>query len=586
MMLRGTRDAYWRRKAKAVVEGRAKVGALYDKKAVDGVRRGLKQWQESVYREWTKDVPEERKDFQTASGIPLKPLYTPADVADVDYPDQGYPGVYPFLRGIYPNLYRGRPWTMRMFSGFGTPEDTNKRLKLLLEHGETGLSIAFDMPTLYGYDCDHLRAHGEVGRCGVNVSSLKDMEVIFDGIPLNKVSTSMTINAPATVLTCMYAGVAKKQGVPMAKLRGTVQADMLKEYIAQKEWVYPPEAHLRLVRDLMVFSTKEMPLWNYISISGYHIREAGSSAVQELAFTLADGFGYVELGIEAGLRAEQFAPRLSFFFNSTMDFFEEIAKFRAARRIWATVLSEKYGVKDKRSLLMRFHTQTSGASLTWQQPLNNVVRTAIEALAAVLGGTQSLHTNSYDEAWALPTEEAVEVALRTQQIIAEETGLPNVIDPLGGSYYVEWLTEQMEEEAYKYFDRIEAAGGLLKAIKTGYLQREIAENSYRLSRRVEERRDSVVGVNKYTKTEKEPIRTLKIDFRAQSSQIRRLASVKKERDKAKVNTALAKLSKAFENESANSIYPMLEAVTSYATLGEIVDAGRRVWGVYKEPMLL
>jgi methylmalonyl-CoA mutase, N-terminal domain len=585
-LLRGGHDIYWKHRAQEAVEGRAKAGSLYDKKAVDDIRRGVKQWQESIYREWTKRFPEAREEFQTASGIPVKSLYTPADVADADYSDEGYPGVFPYARGVHPTMYRGRPWTMRMFSGYGTPEDTNKRLKLLLEHGETGLSVAFDMPTLYGYDCDHPKAQGEVGRCGVNVSSLKDMEVIFDGIPLEKVSTSMTINAPATVLTCMYAGVARKQGVPMARLRGTVQADMLKEYIAQKEWVYPPEAHLRLVRDLMVFCTKEMPLWNYISISGYHIREAGSSATQELAFTLADGFGYVELGMEAGLKVEQFAPRLSFFFNSTMDFFEEIAKFRAARRVWARVLSEKYGVKDKRSLLMRFHTQTSGASLTWQQPLNNIVRTAIEALAAVIGGTQSLHTNSFDEAWALPTEQAVEVALRTQQIIAEETGVPSVIDPLGGSYYVEWLTEQMEEEAYKYFDRIESAGGLLKAIKTGYLQREIAENSYRLSKRVEEGKDSIVGVNKYSKTEKKPIETLKIDFKAQRSQVKRLASVKRKRSETKVEAALTKLGRAFENEDANSIYPMMDAVMQYATLGEIIDAGRRVFGVWTEPMII
>jgi methylmalonyl-CoA mutase N-terminal domain/subunit len=585
-LLRGGRDAYWKRKAKSFVERRAERGTTYDRKALEAVRKGLRQWEDSVYGQAARRADETRRDFETASGIPLKPLYTPADVADVDYTDQGFPGVYPFMRGVHPNMYRGRPWTMRMFSGFGTPEDTNKRLKLLLEHGETGLSVAFDMPTLYGYDCDHPRAHGEVGRCGVNVSSLRDMEVIFDGIPLGRVSTSMTINAPATVLTCMYAGVARKQGVPIARLRGTVQADMLKEYIAQKEWVYPPEAHLRLVRDLMVFCTKEMPIWNYISISGYHIREAGSSAAQELAFTLADGFGYVELGLEAGLRVEQFAPRLSFFFNSTMDFFEEIAKFRAARRIWARVLTEKYDVKDKRSLLMRFHTQTSGASLTWQQPLNNVVRTALEALAAVLGGTQSLHTNSYDEAWALPTEQAVEVALRTQQIIAEETGVPSVIDPLGGSYYVEWLTEQMEEEAYKYFDRIESAGGLLKAIKTGYLQREIAENSYRLSKRVEEGRDSVVGVNKYSKPEKEPIKILRINSKAQRSQVRRLAAVKRERNEAKVEAALAKMERAFENEKANSIYPMLDAVSQYATLGEVVDVGRRIWGSFQEPMLL
>jgi methylmalonyl-CoA mutase N-terminal domain/subunit len=585
-LLRGSRDSYWKRKAKEAVEGRAKAGSLYDKKAVDDIRKGVKQWKESVYEKWTKNFPEAREEFQTASGIPIKPLYTPADVADADYTNEGYPGVFPYSRGVHPTMYRGRPWTMRMFSGYGTPEDTNRRLKLLLEHGETGLSVAFDMPTLYGYDCDHQKAHGEVGRCGVNVSSLKDMQVIFDGIPLDKVSTSMTINAPATVLTCMYAGVAKKQGVPLATLRGTVQADMLKEYIAQKEWVYPPEAHLRLVRDLMVYCTKEMPLWNYISISGYHIREAGSSAAQELAFTLADGFGYVELGIEAGLKVEQFAPRLSFFFNSTMDFFEEIAKFRAARRVWARVLSEKYGVKDRRSLLMRFHTQTSGASLTWQQPLNNVVRTAIEALAAVLGGTQSLHTNSFDEAWALPTEQAVEVALRTQQIIAEETGVPGVIDPLGGSYYVEWLTEQMEEEAYKYFDRIETAGGLLKAIKTGYLQKEIAENSYRLSKRVEEGKDSIVGVNKYEKTEKKPIETLKIDFKAQRSQLKRLAAVRRERNGSKVNAALAKMGKALENDDANAIYPMLDAVMQYATLGEVVDVGRKIFGEYREPQIL
>ena len=585
-MLRGGKDTYWRRKAKEIVEKRACAGTLYDRKSLENVQKGLKQWQDIIYNDGGAESSRKSEDFQTASGIPLKPLYTPGDVSNSEYSDQGFPGVYPFLRGVYPNMYRGKRWTMRMFSGFGTPEDTNRRLKLLLDRGETGLSIAFDMPTLYGYDCDHKRAHGEVGRCGVNVSSLRDMEVIFDGIPLNKVSTSMTINAPATVLTCMYAGVAKKQGVPMAKLRGTVQADMLKEYIAQKEWVYPPEAHLRLIRDLMVFATKEMPLWNYISISGYHIREAGSSAVQELAFTLADGFGYVELGREAGLKVEEFAPRLSFFFNSTMDFFEEIAKFRAARRIWAKVLSEKYGVKDKRSLLMRFHTQTSGVSLTWQQPLNNIVRTAIEALAGVLGGTQSLHTNSYDEAWALPTEQAVEVALRTQQIIAEETGVPNVIDPLGGSYYVEWLTDQMEEEAYKYFDRIEAAGGLLKAIKTGYLQREIAENSYRLSRRVEEGKDSVVGVNKYAKLEKEPIEFLKIDFKAQRAQMRRLAAVKRQRNSARVKAALAKMERAFENDGVNAIYPMLDAVTEYATLGEIVDVGRKIYGPFKEPLLL
>ncbi|HME18754.1 MAG TPA: methylmalonyl-CoA mutase family protein [Nitrososphaerales archaeon] len=585
-LLKDGKDAYWRKKAREFVERRGREGTLYDKEALEEVRRGVKQWESLVLAPQDQRSKGTRADYQTASGIPLKPVYTAADVKDADARDHGLPGVYPYLRGIHPNLYRGRMWTMRMFSGFGTPEDTNKRLKMLLKHGETGLSVAFDMPTLYGYDCDHERAHGEVGRCGVNVSSLRDMEVIFEGIPLDKVSTSMTINAPAAVLTCMYAGVAMKSGVPINALRGTVQADMLKEYLAQKEWVYPPEAHLRLVRDLMVFCTKRMPVWNYISISGYHIREAGSSAAQELAFTLADGFGYMELGLEAGLKAEEFAPRLSFFFNSTMDFFEEIAKFRAARRIWATVLREKYGVKDPRSLLLRFHTQTSGVSLTWQQPLNNIVRTTLEALAGVLGGTQSLHTNSYDEAWALPTEKAVEVALRTQQVIAEETGVPSVIDPLGGSYYVEWLTEQLEEEAYKYFDRIESAGGLLKSIKSGYLQREIAENSYRLSKRIEEGRDGVVGVNKYSVPEKEPLNTLKIDFRAQRSQIRRLERVKKERDGAKVQAALSRIRRAFENENANAIQPMLDAVAAYATLGEITSVGREVWGTWQEPAIL
>ncbi|MDA4135371.1 MAG: methylmalonyl-CoA mutase family protein [Thaumarchaeota archaeon] len=546
----------------------------------------MEQWQRQVLGPWIEKSGEARKDFQTASGIPLKPSYTPDDISDQSYPDLSFPGVYPYTRGVYPSMYRGRLWTMRMFSGFGTPEDTNKRLKLLLEHGETGLSIAFDMPTLYGYDADHEKAQGEVGRCGVNVSSLRDMEVIFRGIPLDKVSTSMTINAPASVLTCMYAGVARKTGVPLTSLKGTVQADMLKEYIAQKEWAYPPEAHLRLVRDMMVYCTKNMPQWNYVSISGYHIREAGSSAVQELAFTLADGFGYVELGLEAGLKVDDFAPRLSFFFNSTMDFFEEIAKFRAARRIWATVLREKYGVKNPRSLLMRFHTQTSGASLTWQQPYNNIVRTAIEALAAVIGGTQSLHTNSFDEAWALPTEQAVQVALRTQQIIAEETGATNVIDPLGGSYYVEWLTEQLEEEAYRYFEKIDGAGGLLKAIKSGYLQREIAENSYRLSQRVEKGDDAVVGVNKFSTEEDAPINTLKIDSKAQKKQIDRLRRVRSERDSGKVRLHLDKLRRAYEKPGVNAMIPMMDAVMAYASLGEIMEVGREVFGAWTEPMLI
>jgi methylmalonyl-CoA mutase, N-terminal domain len=585
-MLDSGGDAYWSKKAKSSAARRKSITGAYKGSTLKEIRRGMEQWEKQVLAPWMEQSGPAKEDFQTASGIKLKPLYTPQDVSGVSFPELSFPGVYPYTRGVYPSMYRGRLWTMRMFSGFGTPEDTNKRLKLLLRHGETGLSVAFDMPTLYGYDADHEKAHGEVGRCGVNVTSLGDMEVIFDGIPLDKVSTSMTINAPAAVLTCMYAGVARKRGIPGKALKGTVQADMLKEYIAQKEWAYPPEAHLRIVRDMMVYCTKNMPQWNYVSISGYHIREAGSSAAQELAFTLADGFGYVELGLQAGLKVDDFAPRLSFFFNSTMDFFEEIAKFRAARRIWATVLSERYGAKKARSLLMRFHTQTSGASLTWQQPYNNIVRTTVEALAAVLGGTQSLHTNSFDEAWALPTEKAVEVALRTQQIIAEETGSTSVIDPLGGSYYVEWLTAELEEQAYRYFEKINAAGGILNAIKSGYLQREIAENSYRLSKRVEEGKDGIVGVNKYYEKEDAPISTLKIDFRAQKKQLERLRRVRNERDGVKVAALLEKLRKAYEDPEANSMYPMMEAVMAYATLGEIVQVGRDVFGGWKEPIII
>ena len=483
-------------------------------------------------------------------------------------------------------MYRGRLWTMRMFSGYGTPEETNARLRYLLKEGETGLSIAFDMPTLYGFDADHQRAEGEVGKCGVNVSSFKDMEIILDQIPLDEVSTSMTINAPASVLTCMYIAVANKRGLSGDKLRGTVQTDILKEYAAQKEWVYPPEAHLRIIRDMMLYSTKHLPLWNYISVSGYHIREAGSSALQELAFTLADGFAYVDLGLEAGLKVDDFAPRLSFFFNCGMDFFEEIAKFRAARRIWGRVLKEKYRARNPRSMLMRYHTQTSGVSLTWQQPLNNIVRTAVEGLAAILGGTQSLHTNSYDEAWALPTEQAALIALRTQQIIAEETGVADVIDPLGGSYYVEWLTDEMEVRTYEYLARIEDIGGILPALKKGFIQREIADTAYKYQRQMEEGKRVVVGVNAYEMNEPSPIETLKIDDSVRQRQIERLKEVKKTRDPEAVGTALDELRKALESPNANCIYPMLKAVRSYATLGEIVEVGRQVFGEWKEPSIL
>ncbi len=578
---------YWKKLLGEIRQRRQGSASTFSPGYLTRLKREGAKWQDKTLGQWLRTNTEKRKEYRNPSEIPLKRIYTPEDIAYFDYSkDEGFPGEYPYLRGVYPTMYRGRLWTMRMFSGFGTPEDTNKRLHYLLEHGETGLSIAFDMPTLYGYDPDHPRAEGEVGRCGVSVGSLKDMEVILEGIPLEKVSTSMTINAPASVLTAMYVGVAERQGVKPKELRGTVQADILKEYIAQKEWAFPPEAHLRIIRDMMVYCTKEMPQWNYISISGYHIREAGSSAVQELAFTLADGFAYVDLGIEAGLNVDDFAPRLSFFWNCGMDFFEEVAKFRAARRIWARVLKEKYKAKDPRSLLLRTHAQNSGASLTWQQPLNNIVRTTIEALATVLGGTQSLHTNSYDEAWALPSEKAATVALRTQQIIAEETGVTDVIDPLAGSYYVEWLTDEMEQRAFEYFDKIEQAGGLLEAIKTGFIQREIAETAYRYQQEMEKGERVVVGVNKYQVDEKMAIDTLKINKEAQRRQVDRINKVRQTRDNVKVERYLEELRKAFEDPEANAMYPMIKAVKAYATLGEIMDVGRNVFGDYKEPPIL
>jgi methylmalonyl-CoA mutase N-terminal domain/subunit len=578
---------YWEKKLDQIAAARKKQGTLYDRKEVRSIGGRHRRWEDSILRKWLAKVPERSEAFENPSGIPLKRLYSPTDVAYHRYSqDSGMPGEYPYTRGIYPTMYRGRPWTMRMFSGYGSPEETNSRLKYLLKEGETGLSIAFDMPTLYGIDADHPRAEGEVGKCGVSVSSLRDMEVVFDGIPLDEVSTSMTINAPASVLTCMYVAVAEERGLASEKLRGTVQTDILKEYAAQKEWVYPPEAHLRIIRDMMVYSTKHLPQWNYVSISGYHIREAGSSALQELAFTLADGFAYVDLGLEAGLNVDDFAPRLSFFFNCGMDFFEEIAKFRAARRIWSNVLKEKYHAKNPRSLLMRFHTQTSGVSLTWQQPLNNIVRTAVEGLAAVLGGTQSLHTNAYDEAWALPTEQAALIALRTQQLLAEETGVADVIDPLGGSYYVEWLTDEMEQRTFEYLAKIEDLGGILPAIKKGYIQREIADTSYKYQRQMEEGKRVIVGVNAYEMKEASPLETLRINERVRKSQVERLNEVKKTRDATAVKNSLEELRFSFQDPDSNSIYPMLKAVKSYATLGEIVDVGKRVFGDWKEPSIL
>ena len=546
----------------------------------------LEKWRKNTLEPWEEKTGYKPREFINSSGIEIKDVYTKSDLPEDQEKFLGLPGEYPFTRGVYPNMYRGKEWTMRMFSGFGTPEDTNARLKYLISHGETGLSIAFDMPTLYAYDCDNKRADGEIGKCGVNVSSLKDMEVIFDGIDLSKVTTSMTINAPAAVLTAMYFSIARKQGLSLDKIGGTVQADILKEYIAQKEWIYPPEAHIRIIRDMMIYCTENVPRWNYISISGYHIREAGSSAVQELAFTLADGFYYVEMGKKAGLDVDQFAPRLSFFFNSSINFFEEIAKMRAARRIWATALKEKYGAKSKRAMMLRFHTQTSGYTLTWQQPHINIVRTAFEGLAAVLGGTQSLHTNSYDEAMALPSEEAVKVALRTQQIIAEETGVTDTVDPLAGSYYVEWLTNRIEEEAYRYFDKIDSMGGILEAVKSGYIQREIATTSYRRQKRIEEGKEVMVGANKYVESEEKPINILRIPGEAQERQIKRLNKVKATRDGKRVAETLERLRKAMEDPDKNIMPFLIDAVESYATLEEISNVGREVYGGWKEPIII
>ena len=545
-----------------------------DPKAVGGTE----DWRRELY-----DAKPERDGelFSTMSGVENEPLYSP-DTVPVDYErDLGYPGVYPFTRGVYPSMYRGRLWTMRQFAGFGTAAETNERFRYLLEHGQTGLSTAFDMPTLMGYDTDHARSLGEVGREGVAIDSLDDMETLFSGIPLSDVSTSMTINAPAAMLLAFYACVGEKQGVPLDALRGTVQTDILKEYIAQKEWIFPPKPSMRLVVDMIEWCSREMPLMHPVSISGYHIREAGSTAAQELAFTLADGFAYVDACVERGLDVDDFAPRLSFFFNAHLDFFEEIAKYRAARRIWATQLREKYGAKNPRSWLMRFHTQTAGVSLTAQQPEVNLIRTAIEALAAVLGGTQSLHTNSFDEALALPTENAVRLALRTQQVIAHEIGAVNTIDPLGGSYYLEHLTNELERQAYEYFDRIEKLGGVIPAIEENFFQREIAEASYRYQSEVEAKQRIIVGVNRYELDDEEPIEILRIDPALEPKQIERVQAVRARRDSAAVEQALAELKRAAEGD-ANLMEPILDASRLYVTMGEMCDALRDVWGVWRE----
>jgi len=539
---------------------------------------GSDEWRRELY----EAAPERQGElFSTISGLENDPLYTPEKV-EVDYErDLGYPGTYPFTRGVYPSMYRGQLWTMRQFAGFGTAEETNERFRYLLEHGQTGLSTAFDMPTLMGYDSDHPRSLGEVGREGVAVDSLADAETLFSGIPLGEVSTSMTINGPAAMLLAFYICVAEQQGVPRAELRGTIQTDILKEYIAQKEWIFPPEPSMRLVTDMVEFCARELPRWHPISISGYHIREAGSNAAQELAFTLANGFAYVDAAIARGLDVDAFAPRLSFFFNAHLDFFEEIAKYRAARRIWAKELRERYGAKNPRSWLMRFHTQTAGVSLTAQQPEVNIVRTAIEALAAVLGGTQSLHTNSFDEALALPTEDAVRIALRTQQVIAHETGVVNTIDPLGGSYYLEDLTNRLEAEAYDYFDRIEKLGGVIPAIEENFQQREIAEASFRYQAEVEAKQRVVVGVNRYQLEDESEIELLRIDPALEEKQIARVKALRDRRDSAEVERMLARLKQGAERDE--NLMPLLvEASRAYVTMGEMCDALRETWGTWRE----
>jgi len=520
--------------------------------------------------------------FSTISDVEIKELYTEKDLKNFNIEkDLGSPGEYPFTRGIHKDMYRGKPWTMRLFSGFGTATDTNKRYHILLERGQHGLSVAFDMPTLMGIDSDDPRALGEVGKCGVAIDTVRDMEVLFRGIPLDQVTTSMTINSPAIVLLAMYLVVAEKQGVSFEKVGGTIQNDILKEYIAQKEWIYPPRPSMRIIQDMMVYCTQHVPRWNTISISGYHIREAGSTAAQELAFTLADGIGYVQAGIEAGLDVDQFAPRLSFFFNAHSDFFEEIAKYRAARRMWARIMRERFKAKNPRSWILRFHTQTAGCSLTAQQPYNNIVRTALQALSGVLGGTQSLHTNSMDETLALPTELAATIALRTQQIIAEETGVINSMDPLGGSYFVESLTNEIEKEALDLIQKIDDMGGIIPAIEKGFPQKEIARASYHYQQQLERQEKIVVGVNKYVQQDEEPIETLYIDEKTEKKQITELKKIKKERNEQNVVKALQRLKKGCQGKE-NLMPLVMDAVREYATVGEICLSMKEVFGSYTE----
>ncbi len=559
---------------------------MYDKKKLEELRDSLKKWEETSLQKALTSLPERTDEFITTSSEPINRLYTPLDVADDDYAASlGLPGEYPFTRGVHPTLHRSKLWTMRMFAGFGTAEETNARFKYLLAQGQTGLSIAFDLATLMGYDTDQPEALGEFGKCGVAVSSLKDMEILLDGIPLDKVSTSMTINSPAAIIWAMYIAAAENKGVRLDQLRGTIQNDILKEFIAQKEYIFPPEPSMRLVVDTMEFGSQKVPQWNTISISGYHIREAGSTAAQELAFTLGDGLEYVRWGIARGMDVDEFAPRLSFFFNAHNDFFEEIAKYRAARRIWAREMRETFKAKNPRSWLLRFHTQTAGVSLTAQQPENNVVRVALQALAAVLGGTQSLHTNSLDEALALPSQHAVTIALRTQQIIAEESGVTNTVDPLGGSFFVEAQTDRIEQQAYDYFRRVEEIGGVIPAIEKGFFQSEIADAAYRYQREIDLGIRKIVGVNAYAEKKPLTIPILEMDPKGYERQVKRLKELRSTRDNGRVGQTLDQLRVAMQG-TENTMPYLMECVHAYVTLGEIIQVMKEVFGIYEEPTMI
>ena len=556
---------------------------MFDKQKLKETKQGKENWEKEIASKSLEKLPE-KGEFSTSSNIPINRIYTPLDIADFDYlRDLGFPGEYPLTRGVYPTMYRARLWTMRQYAGFGTAEQTNQRFKYLLEHGQTGLSVAFDFPTQVGYDCDHPMAAGEVGKVGVSTSTLRDMEILFDGIPLDKVTTSMTINAPTNILLAMYVAVGQKQGLEQPQLGGTVQNDILKEYVARGMYIFHPKPSMRLVTDIFEYCSQHMPQWNTISISGYHIREAGATAVQEIAFTFANAIAYVQAAIERGLDLDKFAGRLSFFFAAHNNFFEEIAKFRAARRLWAKIMRERFGAKNPASCMLRFHTQTSGVMLTAQQPYNNIIRTALQALTAVLGGTQSLHTNSFDEAYALPSEQAVTIALRTQQIIAYESGVVDSVDPLAGSYYVEYLTNQIEDRATSYIEQIDAMGGAVAAIEKGFMQREIVESAYRFQKEVEAKKRIVVGMNKFVTEEEVPMKILQIDPEIEKKLVERLKQVKMQRNQAKVGEALNKLRRAAEQEGVNLMPFILQAVKEYTTLGEICDTLREVFGEYKPP---